>query len=258
MKKTIIAVFTLVFLLATLLLPVHASQPHLIDDAELLSESEAAQIEKKLDKLCDKYDMDIVVLTVDSLDDEPPQDYADDYYDENEYGKDGILLLISTEYNDWHISTSGYGITVITDAGLEYMSQQFLPYLSEENYSEALLCFAETCEDFIEQAESGDPYDTHNLPKEPFDIIVNLIIALVIGLIVALIATGVMKGKLKSVRMQPEADTYISSGSLKITNSRDLFLYNRIERREKPKQSSGSSTHTSSSGNTHGGGGGKF
>ncbi len=52
----------------------------------------------------------------------------------------------------------------------------------------------------------------------------------------------------------------MKDGSLKITESRDLFLYNSVSRTEKPKNNSsgGSSTHTSSSGSTHGGGGGKF
>ena len=67
-----------------------------------------------------------------------------------------------------------------------------------------------------------------------------------------------MKAKLKTVRQQAKADDYMTPGSLHLTYSRDLFLYTHLDRREKPKSDSGSSTHTSSSGTTHGGGGGKF
>lgn len=81
-----------------------------------------------------------------------------------------------------------------------------------------------------------------------------------IGLVVALIIIGRMKGKLKTVRRQAEAAEYVKTGSMKVTQSRDLFLYKHIDRHAKPKESTsgGSRTHTSSSGRTHGGGGGKF
>lgn len=53
----------------------------------------------------------------------------------------------------------------------------------------------------------------------------------------------------------------MKAGSMNITESRDMFLYNTVTRTAKPKDNDsggGSSTHTSSSGSTHGGGGGKF
>ena len=86
-------------------------------------------------------------------------------------------------------------------------------------------------------------------------------ISFAIGLIVAIIVVGIMISKLKTVRMQPAASSYFKDGSLNITENRDLFLYNTVSRREKPKNNSngsGSSTHKSSSGATHGGTSGKF
>ena len=127
--------------------------------------------------------------------------------------------------------------------------------------------FADTTEVYVDSipddtiaayVETDEPYDSHNLPKEPFSVGANLVIALVIGLVVGWIVTAVMKGQLKTVRQQVRADAYITADSLQLTHSRDIFLYTHIDRREKPKQSSGSSTHTSSSGASHGGGGGKF
>lgn len=257
MKK----VFTLLIVLCLLsaaVLSVAASPARLVDDAELLSSKEAERIEKKLDKLSQAQDMDIVIVTVDSTDGEDPMDFADDYYDDHGYGSDGILLLVSMEDSDWWVSTTGYGIQVITDAGLDYMADQFVPYLSDGEYAEAFETFITLCEDFIEQANSGEPYDRGNLPKGEFKLGRNLLICLVIGLVVALIATGVMKSKLKSVRMQAKADDYMVPGSLELSRSRDLFLYTHVSRREKPQASSGSSTHIGSSGTSHGGGGGKF
>ncbi|MBQ8909479.1 MAG: TPM domain-containing protein [Oscillospiraceae bacterium] len=258
MKRKLFIWIAVLCLLATSILPAHAATSRLDDDAGLLSLSEEKEIAELLDEISQRHEMDIVVVTADSLDGLSPMEYADDYYDYGGYGEDGILLLVSIADNDWYVSTAGYGITAITDAGLTYMSKRFVPYLSEGEYGKAFETFAQLCDEFITQAKTGDPYDTHNLPKDPFAAGVNLVIALVIGLVVALIATGIMKGKLKTVRQQAKADDYVEKGSMRLDYSRDLFLYTHLDRREKPKSSSGSSTHISSSGTTHGGGGGKF
>lgn len=265
MKKRIITVLFAVFICMTAVMPVYAAGdlPRLVDDADLLTNSEESTLLSLLDDISERQQVDIVVVTVDSLDGKSAQDYADDFYDYNGYGfgseNDGILLLISMEDRDWYISTTGYGITVVTDAGLEYMYGTFSDDLSDGNYAEAFTTFAEQCDDFITQANTGKPYDSGNLPKAPFGVVKHIIIAVAIGFIVALIVTGIMKSKLKSVHSQPSATDYVKKDSMHITENREMFLYRHIDRKEKPKNNgSGSSTHTSSSGTTHGGGGGKF
>lgn len=241
--------------------------PRLVDEADLLSDEEEMKLHKMLDEISVRQQTDIVVVTVDSLGGASPVEYADDFYDSHGYGfgddKDGILFLISMEERDWYVSTTGFGITAVTDAGLEYMSDNFLDDLSDGEYAAAFTAFAGLCDDFITQARSGEPYDAGHLPKPPFRFVINFFITFGIGFLIALIAVSTMKGRLKAVRCQSAADCYVKSGSLQITRSNDLFLYRHIDRRERPKDNvsssiGGSSTHTSSSGRTHGGGGGKF
>ena len=236
-----------------------------VDLADLLDNSEEADLLSMLDEISNRQELDVVVVTVNTLDGKTPMDYADDFYDYNGYGfgenRDGVLLLVSMEDRDRWISTSGYGITVFTDAGIEYISEKFLPDLSDGNYADAFTTYAELCDEFITQARTGEPYDTNNLPKEPFNVFSSLLISLAVGILVSLIVTGKMKGKLKTVRMQPAAEEYVRKGSMLVTESSDLFLYSHVDRRAKSKDDDsggGSSTHTSSSGSSHGGGGGKF
>jgi len=256
MKKIICVIFACC-LLTALCFSVQAQTPRLIDDAGLLDSSQASALEATLDEISDRQGMDIVIVTVDSTDGEDPEAFADDWFDYSDYRADGILLLVCMEEGQWHISTAGYGITAITDAGLEYIGNCFVPELSEGNFTKAFDILARLCDEFITQAKTGDPYDSHNLPKEPFNFVLNLVICLGIGFVAALIATGSMKGQLKTVVQQAKADDYVTPGSLELTGSRDLFLYTQVTKTERP-QSGGSSTHTSSSGTTHGGGGGKF
>lgn len=140
--------------------------PRLVDQANLLSASEETELLQKLDTISTEQGMDVVVVTTDSLDGKTPADYADDFYDDNGYSEDGILLLVSMEDRDWWITTSGYGITAFTDVGLEYVGEQFLPSLSNGQYAEAFGIYADTCDEFISQAKTGDSYDAHNLPTE--------------------------------------------------------------------------------------------
>lgn len=258
MKRKLFALMLILCLAAGLGLTTYAASSHLVDGAGLLTDTEAASLEAKLCQISDRHDLDIVIVTAASTDGKSPMDFADDYYDYNGYRADGILLLVSMEDNDWWVSTTGHGITAITDAGLAYMADRFAPYFSDGDFAKGFDAFADLCDDFITQAKTGDPYDSHNLPKGPFRFVTNLLTALGVGLVAALIATGSMKAKLKTVRQQAKADHYIAPGSLQLTQSRDLFLYAHIDRREKPRSSSGPSTHSSSSGAAHGGGGGKF
>jgi uncharacterized protein len=121
--------------------------------------------------------------------------------------------------------------------------------LSNANYNKAFSTFAKLCDEILAQARAGTPFLSGK----------RLIISLGIGVVFALIITGIMKSKLKSVRFQPAASSYVRKDSLNITISRDIFLYSKLDRRAKPKSSSSdSSTHRSSSGRIHGGSSRKF
>ena len=265
MKKQLTCIFLAVLLCVMAVSPAFAGAPRVVDDADLLTVSEEAELTAKLNEISERQQMDVVVVTVNSLEGKTPQAFADDYYEYHDYGfgaeKDGILLLISMEANDWYITTDGSGIAAFTDAGIAYISEQFLFWLSDGFYVEAFQEYADQCDDFITQAKTGAPYDVDNLPHEPLSFFA-VIVSLVIGLIIALISVAVMKGQLKTVYSEPAADSYVAEGSMNVTGSREFFLYRNVTRREKPKdenkKAGGSTTHRSSSGRTHGGGGGKF
>ena len=265
MKKGFFTLILLMVLSLLLAVPSLATEntSRLVDNAELLSNNECLALEQKLDELSQKHELDIVIVTVDSIGSKTPQQFADDFFDYGIYGqgpnRDGILFLVSMEERDWSISTSGYAITAFTDAGMEYIEDQVVPYLSDGDYETAFSEFADLCDQFIEKARSGAPYDRYNLPKGDFDWMFSIILAVVIALVVALIVTAILKAQLKSVRFQSGAGSYVKSGSMNITTSRDIFLYKNVTRREKPKNTGGSSsTHRSSSGRSHGGRSGKF
>lgn len=270
MKKIFCVLLSLLLLGA--LLPVTAgasSIPRLTDDGDLLSSGEERELLEKLDEISLRQKFDVVIVTVAGI----PEgytvwDYADDLYDYEGFGqgtgRDGCLLLISMEERDWYISTRGYGITALTDAGIQYIGEQLIDNgLSDGDYLDAFLTYARLCDEFVTQARTGNPYDKGNLPKEKLPLALIAAIALALGAGMAFIPVTVMKVQMKPVRQKRDAGDYVQRNSLTLTRARDVFLYRNLTRTEIPKDTGsngggGSSVHTSSSGASHGGGGGKF
>ncbi len=252
-KQRVLTLLFALLLCLTLVLPASGAQamPRVVDDAGLLTGEEEAQLGTLLEEISERQQADVLVVTASTLSGKSPMEYADDYFDDNGYGPDGVLLLISMEDRDCWISTSGRGIDALGDWEIEEILDEIWPDLAEGNYAQACQRYAGLCDDYF----------TRNGEGESFPVFFCLIFALAVGFIVALIATGVMKGKLKSVRGQRAANSYVRANSLNITESRELFLYHRVSRHPKPKNNGGSGgarTHISSSGHVHGGGGRKF
>ncbi len=266
MRKSLFKVLTAILCAVLLVLSASATVDvsRLKDDAELLSLSEANELESKMSDISRELDFDIVIVTVDEL---PSgyysvRSYADDIYDYNGYREDGCLLLLCMEKGSWYIYTSGYGITAFTDAGIDYIGEQMIDAgLSDGEYAAAFDRFVSLCKDFVLQARSGEPYDSDNLPVDMWEDVFKpaLLVGVIVGVIVAFVLAGVLRSKMKTVNAKADADGYVCRDSVDIPLRHDIYLYSHVTRTPRPKSSSsGSSTHRGSSGRSHGGGGGRF
>ena len=246
--------------------------PRLVDNADLLSNEEEQSLLAQLDEISERQQCDVVIVTVDSLDGNEGVAYADDFYDYNGYGfgqdREGVLLLVCMGEREYAISTTGFGIDALTDYGLAYIEDQFLPDLSEGNYSKSFGIFANCCDQFIAQAKTGTPYDTNyevgdaNDGISFFKIIKYLLISCVIGFAIALIMATVKKSSLKTVAKKTQAAEYMKDFNL--TRKHDQYIRSNTTSNTVSKSSEtrsgggGSSTHVGSSGTSHGGSSGKF
>lgn len=269
MKKLSALLFALV--LGTLLaLSAFAALPRLVDDADLLRSAEEDIVLDKLDYLYDEYSFDVVIVTVDSTDGSYVSDYADNFYDNNGYGNDGILLLLCMDSREYWFSTTGAGQSIFSDFTLIGIEDEILDELGEGRYYKAFCEFADLCGDCLEGTSfvptdsyvEYEPYEPSYVSqaKEPFNLGLCLIISIAIGFIIALIVVSVWKGQLKSVKYQPNASAYMKGG-LALTQSNDTFLYhtvNRVPKAPPPSSSSGGGSVRASVGRSHGGRGGKF
>ncbi|MGN0550730.1 MAG: TPM domain-containing protein [Acutalibacteraceae bacterium] len=265
MKKIISILFVCV-LLFSLTPAVFAENPEkVVDNANLLSDSEETALTQSINKIVSEQSFDVVIVTTDTIDGKTPMEYANDYYDYNGYGvgpnKDGVLLLFSMEDRDWWISPTGYGITAITDYGIEVFGDNIVEQFSDGDYYEGFEKFVSMTEKFVIEAKTDKPYDVNHKYVTFIDYVIAVGIALLIALIIAFVVVFALKAQLKSVKFKAGANEYLNSGSFKLNNRSDLFLYRTVSKTKKVESSSsggGSSTHTGSSGTSHGGGGGKF
>lgn len=242
-----------------------AGKKSVIDDAGLIKASDEKELDKKI-KNIQKDKFDVVILTVKSLDGKSAQDYADDYYDNNDYGldneKSGVLFLVSKGDRKYHISTKGAGIKAFTDYGIGRIKEEIKPYLSDGDYFNACDEFLNITKDFVKAYKEGTPYDTDNPYNEEIDYVILEVIALVIAFVIALISVGIMRLRMNTAKPKGTAMEYIKKGSFKLTSEKDIFMYSTVTKTAKPKDNDnsagGSTTHVSSSGSEHGGGGGNF
>ena len=85
MKKRVFTICSALLLSVVLAFPVCAESnvARLLDEPDLLSEREEADLESKLDEISERQQSDIVVVTRKSLKGKSAMEYADDFYDNN-------------------------------------------------------------------------------------------------------------------------------------------------------------------------------
>lgn len=270
MKKIFSLIITLLLCIFPFTISFAAEGDRVLDKADLIEESQEQLLREKIQTIANSYNFDVVILTVNGCEGKTPEAYADDAFDYGGYGlgdnRDGLLFLISMEERDWHISTSGYGITAFTDYGIQVIGEKLVPALGDGNYYEAFDKLLEEVPHYLQEAESGTPVDTYNgeetyqetSKKSNFPFIVVVAISCGVGVVTAL----VLKGQMNTAKHQKLANEYVNKDSFKITSRQDVYLYSNVTKTKKPTNNNssggGSSVHTSSSGSSHGGGGGKF
>ncbi len=238
MKK--LWILTLIpILMLSLWLPASAQADLLCDHTGLLSDAERAELEAALFAASDRNSFDIAVLLVDDFYERHIEGYAEGVYAIGGYGETrvygGILLVLSMEERDWcfHVDQQGEH-SVLTNGDLDDLENAILPLLKANDFYGAIEQYTEFCDDRITENRLNPPLRAVP-PLEWYYIP----IALGIGIIPAVIVVLVMVSKLKTVRMQPSAKSYLREDSLRVTERSEHFLYNRVVRIPRVKYSGG-------------------
>ncbi len=229
-----------------------SSYGYVFDKAGLLTDTEKANLESRIEQISAEKQVAIVILTVDDAEGKSQVAVADDFYDQNGFGYGGsqgpgILYLIDMDNRQLHISTAGTAITYFTDARIDKILDDAQPEVVDGDYGAS-------CDAFLDGVEKYMNLDPN--AKEPmgvFGVLVRLLIAIAAGGVVTFLMVHQSGGK-----VTVNANNYFVSSSANLLDKKDVFRNRTVSRRVIPKDNDndggGSSTHTSSGGVSHGGG----
>ncbi|MBQ8355126.1 MAG: TPM domain-containing protein [Oscillospiraceae bacterium] len=249
MKKRLFSAILVLMLLLSMAVSVSAATDAFVyDEAGLLTEVERADLANRLARLSDTYNAQIVVVTIPSAEGNDPDAIVEYFYDNMGigYGEglDGVLLLVCMDPREYRILSNGYCADAISTGAIDDIGNAIVNDLSGGDYAEAFGGFADKCEYYLDGHLNGFP----------FDFGISIGIALLIGVLVGQIVGKVLKGQLKTVRREHRAQNYVKSGSMKLTEQSDTFLYRDVK---KIKKDTNSGTR-SSGGSSRSVGGGSF
>jgi uncharacterized protein len=245
------------------------ARPHIVDNADLLSDEEIAELEEMAQAIAESYKFDLIIVTEYDIGYDLPMDYADDFFDEKGYGiffddngdslgeeRDGCLFLQVTESRDNWFSTSGRCDKILNPVAFNKLESTVVSYLKSDvpDPAGAYRAFIDTWETFLALEAQGRSYNFFYRYN-----IILVIIAWVLALAAGLIVVLTWKKQMNTALVKEQADNFIIPGSLAFTQQSDRFLYSNVTKIPKPKAPSSSTlSHISSSGRKHGGRGGKY
>lgn len=238
-----------------------------VDSAEVLTTDELETLKYKLAQISDENNIDVGIVTVEYLDGKTAQEFANDLFEQNKFGKgenrDGILLLVATEDREWAMSTHGSAKEAFNQDGLDYLSGEFLPYLSDDDYYSAFENFLNNAQELGAMYVAGNPYrveydEEGNYPiegepikEEGINNSVWIPLSIMIGCAISFVIMMMYKSQLKSVKSESRADDYLID--MKLVKSQDIFLYRTVTRTMRPKNEDHGNNF-----NNSGGGGGSY
>ena len=253
-----LAVFTFLFLTAFSGLPVSAMDlqadpaQKVYDYAGLLTESEEAALLSEMQEMDRTYQMEFVIVTIQDSEGLTSQDYAQDFFDYNDFGPDGLLLLINMQIRELWICGTGSGEYIFNDGQIQNILDDVYPEAADNDFYGACQSFLSASNQVARRA--NESIFQKNLRRIPFFF---LAAASISGISLALMFSA---HKLK--RTAVHASQYADNG-LQLTYQDDCFLRSaitktRINTEHRSSGRGGGGGHIGSSGRSHSGGGRRF
>ena len=238
--------------------PAVNAEEKIYDFADLYTDSEEKDLYNEVNSYIQSYNMDLVIVTINRNNKSSPQEYADDFYDYNDFGissnRDGVLFLIDMQNREIYMYTTGTAIEMYNDYRINEALDSVYTYMSDEDYYEGTSNYIDIIKDY---AASGYPNNStiSNKGDRP-----SIVTTMIVSLIITIIIMGILISKNKMVRKATTAEEYLNKESVNIKNISDILVSSNTTKQkiEHNTSSGGSSTHHSSSGGSHGGGGHRF
>ncbi len=227
---------------------------HVADEANKLTPAEEADLEEMARALYADAGFDVIVHTTNNSQGKTPMDYSFDYYhafrDAARY-PNGALLAVMYDTRDYYEAARGTGIELLTKREAYDLGDVVQSRLTEGDEFGAFRNYIRYVRRVV-------------IPPTPIQRVIELApFVLIGGLVIGLVYALILKGKLNIARFASGAAAYVVPGSLNLTESNDIYLYQtvtrtRIQTNTSGRGGGGGFSTGSRGGVSYGGRGGKF
>jgi len=246
-----------------LLTPSVNANEKIYDFAELLTEEEEKQLYDKVKEFIANTNLDFAIVTINTNVKDSTQEYADDFYDYNDFSIDGLAFVIDMQNRIFYISTAGKAMLYYDDYRIEYI----LSALDQEMYNHEYFNACNTLKSQLTEyynngfSDNADKYvviGTQIYRKTPY------LLLSIIAVVSATIGTLILALRNKKIKLATNSNDYFDNKSFEITKDTKEFISSNTSRVYIPPAdsggggSSGGGFHSGSSGASHGGGGHRF
>lgn len=246
-----------------LLTPSVNANEKIYDFAELLTEEEEKQLYDKVKEFIANTNLDLAIVTINTNVKDSTQEYADDFYDYNDFSIDGLAFVIDMQNRIFYISTAGKAMLYYDDYRIEYI----LSALDQEMYNHEYFNACNTLKSQLTEyynngfSDNADKYvviGTQIYRKTPY------LLLSIIAVVSATIGTLILALRNKKIKLATNSNDYFDNKSFEITKDTKEFISSNTSRVYIPPAdsggggSSGGGFHSGSSGASHGGGGHRF
>ena len=235
------------------------------DFADLYTDEEEKNLYSAVYDYTQRRNLDLVIVTInDNF--ESTQEYADDFYDYNNFGygsdRDGLLFLVDMENRYVYISATGGAMTLYPDNECDMITEQVYTYFSDQNYYDGTYQMIKTLDTYYEIS-----YNDSNIDEYKYNTAdVNYLYVFIFAIVCTIIGIVILIKRNDLVKVATTSEEYYDKGSKGVHRIKDVVIGHHVTKHA-IEHDTGSSSHgggfsggghISSSGSSHTGGGHKF
>ena len=219
------------------------------DFAEILTENEEKKLYKNIKHFIKETDIDLVIVTIKENVKGLANDtantrmklYAHDFYNYNDFKKNGLLLLIDMHVGGIYMVTEGRAVELFPNSRMNPILKNVYDKVSKKEYFSACNGFITSVSDFVNIGLPGDD-DEHIIDDDGNvvdDVFGNILWMFLISFVVSGIVVGVMINSYKEQKMNKISKDYLNRDSINITTISDFYLGSKTKRAFLKKKNNG-------------------
>ena len=245
MKRLFCALCAALLLACLLCVPAFAedTEAFVFDNAGLLSEEEAAQLNEAAKEVSLRYGCGVYIALFEDMAEygyRYIESFAEEVFEQWTLGlgeeRNAIILVMSMADRDYDLCAHGdIAHTAFTDYGKEVLADEFKDNFRRDDWAGGFRDYISQCAYMLDRAEKGDPIDIPDYPEpEPRTLQERLTMAVgpgvIVGIIFGFIYCAALKSKMKSAKIAREAERYIAPRGVWMQAEDDMFTHTTVTR----------------------------